>query len=73
MTTDEIPEAILKRTPQMAEIAQVLDARREGRTVDVRCRICGTPVKLFEIEATNALVVTCEKGCTRMRVQRAKP
>ena len=73
MPIDEIPKAILERTPQMAEIVEVLDAHREGRTVDVRCRICGTQVKLIEVEATNTLVVTCEKGCTRMRVQRGKP
>jgi hypothetical protein len=56
----------------MAEIVEVLDAHREGRTVDVRCRVCGTPVTLVEVAATNTLLVSCEKGCTRMRVQRAK-
>jgi hypothetical protein len=73
MPIDEIPKAILERTPQMAEIVQVLDAHREGRSVDVRCRICGTPVTLVEVAATNTLVVSCEKGCTRLRAQRAKP
>lgn len=70
---DEIPKAILERTPQMAEIVEVLDAHREGRTVDARCRVCGTPVTLVEVAATNALLVSCEKGCTRMQAQRAKP
>lgn len=70
MPIDDIPKSILERTPQMAEIVQVLDAHREGRTVDVRCRFCGTPVTLVEVAATNALVVSCEKGCTRMRAQR---
>jgi hypothetical protein len=73
MPSDEIPKAILERTPQMAEIAQVLDAHREGRSVDVRCRVCGTPVTLIEVAATNTLLVSCEKGCTRLRAQRAKP
>jgi translation initiation factor 2 beta subunit (eIF-2beta)/eIF-5 len=73
MSIDEIPKAILERTPQMAEIVQVLDAHREGRSVDVRCRVCGTPVTLVEVEATNTLLVSCEKGCTRLRAQRAKP
>ena len=73
MPIDEIPKAILERVPQVAEIVQVLDAHREGRTVDVRCRVCGTPVTLIEVAATNALVVSCEKGCTLMRVQCAKP
>lgn len=57
----------------MAEIVQVLDAHREGRTVDVRCRTCGTPVTLAESAATGTLVVSCEHGCTHMRVSRAKP
>jgi translation initiation factor 2 beta subunit (eIF-2beta)/eIF-5 len=73
MSIDEIPKAILERTQQMSEIVQVLDAHREGRSVDVRCRICGTPVALVEVEATNTLLVSCEKGCTRLRAQRAKP
>jgi hypothetical protein len=73
MPIDEIPKAILDRTPQMAEIVEVLDAHREGRTVDVRCRVCGTPVTLVEVAAINTLVVSCEKGCTRMRAQREKP
>jgi len=73
MLIDEIPKAILERTPQMAEIVQVLDAHREGRTVDVRCRVCGTPVTLVEVAATNTLLVSCENGCTCLRAQRAKP
>ncbi len=73
MPIDEIPKVVLERTPQMAEIVQVLDAHREGRIVDVRCRVCGTPVTLVEVAATHTLLVSCEKGCTRMRVQRGKP
>ena len=73
MPIDEIPKAILERTPQVAEIAQVLDAHREGRSADVRCRVCGTAVTLVVVAATNTRVVSCEKGCTHLRAQCAKP
>jgi hypothetical protein len=73
MPIDEIPKALLERTPQLAEIHQVLDAHREGRPVDVRCRVCGTPVTLVEVAATHTLVVACENGCTYLRARRAKP
>jgi hypothetical protein len=73
MPSDEIPKAVLERTPEMDEIVKVLDAHRQGRVVDVRCRVCGTPVTLVEVAATNTLQVSCEKGCARMRVRRGKP
>ena len=73
MPRDEIPKAILERTPQLAEIDQVLDAYREGRSVDVRCRVCGTAVTLVVVAATNTLLVSCEKCCTLLRAQCARP
>ena len=66
----EIPKALLARHPELAEVARVLTAYRQGQSLEVPCRRCGGPVRVTEVAVTGALVVACDTGCTLFRARR---
>ncbi len=72
MAREEIPKAILKKHPELAQIEEALVAYQKGRQITARCPGCGKALAITEIPATGELWVTCSSGCTTFRVRRQK-
>ncbi len=70
MMKDELPPSILARHPELVQVGEALRAYREGRTVETRCGLCGKPLEVIDVVATNELWVTCPTGDTNFRVRR---
>ncbi len=74
----EIPQAILKRHPELMQVAAALAAYRAGKDVTTPCRGCGEELIVEEFAEVGVLVVSCPCGCTHYRTrwtvpQRSKP
>ncbi len=71
MSSEKISEALLARHPELVQVNEVLTAYDEGSQASFHCSICGQPLTITHMEATNGLWVTCSEGCTTFRVQRS--
>jgi hypothetical protein len=68
--TDELPEAIRAKHPELAIIEEALRAHAEGRPVSAACPRCGGPLTVTDVAATGELVITCPNGHTIFRAHR---
>ena len=69
MNTDEIPKAILEKHPELIQIAEALEAHREGRAISTKCASCGQVLSVTEVKVSGGLWVTCSTGCTNYRAR----
>jgi hypothetical protein len=69
--TDNIPQALLARHPELVQVNEVLTAYYEGIQVSIHCVICDAPLTITHMEATDGLWVRCATGCTTFRVRRS--
>lgn len=68
---DDIPESILKKHPELIQIGEAIEAYSLGLPITVCCPHCGQVLTVVEVEAANALWVSCGEGCTAFRALRS--
>ena len=68
----DLPAAILRRHPEIQEIMAALHQHRRQQPITIRCRTCGTRLRVTPIPELGSLWVGCQAGCTGYR-SRSKP
>lgn len=66
----QIPEALLKKHPELVSVGEALLQLRLGQAVTATCMQCGQVLLVEEVEATGALVIRCPEGHTFFRAKR---
>ena len=69
----EIPQAILKKHPELLKVSEALEAYRKGQLVQANCAICESSLSVEKVKATGVLWVGCVSGCTNFRALWRKP
>lgn len=67
--TDDIPEALLRKHPELAAVGDALAQWRRGEPITARCPKCQRALDVTRIEATGTLVVSCPDGHTQFRAK----
>lgn len=67
MVVQTIPDAVLAKHPEMAQVFDALLAYSEGRKVTARCPKCAHVLAVTEVPEVGARWVTCDTGCTSYR------
>src|SRR4051794_17246662 len=71
VTDDPIPESLLRSHPELAKIADALDAHRRGDPVRGTCPNCGAAIQVTDIDAVHVTVVACANGHMLYRAKRS--
>jgi hypothetical protein len=71
VTDDPIPESLLRSHPELAIIADALDAHRRGDPVRGTCPECGAAIQVTDVDAVHVTVVACANGHTLYRAKRS--
>lgn len=72
MAVQTIPDAILAKRPEMAQVFDALLSYSEGRPVTAHCPKCDQALVVTEVPETGSRWVTCDAGCTSYR-EKYKP
>jgi hypothetical protein len=69
LQTDAIPEAILAKHPELAQISEAIAAYRDGVPVTAQCPKCGHTLAVADMPELGSLWVTCDTGCTSFHLR----
>lgn len=64
MSSNEVPEWLRLKHPELSLIEEALAAHREGRPSVARCPLCNEPLETIDVKGINSYVIACRNGHT---------